>query len=168
MSDNGSEDEFELSQADSPPALADLLQHPFRTRIEVAQAIFTGRVTRSRSTMIPSLENPNNDFLGDIEIALQDQEAVLTPPLAPRARNLGAAASDLFSDISEAQDVEIRFSFADMARLIYIVSAKIQQPPPLVSQPQTTVGTAPFPKVTTPKPTLLLLVPTSEFQDITT
>ena len=62
----------------------------------------------------------------------------------------------------------MRYSFADMARLIDIVSAKIQQPPPLVSQPQTTVGTASFPKATTPKPTSLLLVPILEYQDTTT
>ena len=54
MGDNGSEDEFELSNTDSPPALADLLQHPFRTLIEVAQPIFTGRITRSMTGAIPS------------------------------------------------------------------------------------------------------------------
>ena len=88
MSDNGSEEEFELSNTDSPLALAALLPNPFRTLPEVAQPIFTGRVTRSRSTTIPPLENPNSDFLEDIEIARQNQEADLTPRLAPRARNL--------------------------------------------------------------------------------
>ena len=94
MSDNGSEDEFELSNTASPPALADLLQHPFRALIEAAQPIFTGRVTKSRTGAIPPLENPNNDFPDDIEIALQNQDADLTARLAPRARNLGTAASN--------------------------------------------------------------------------
>ena len=89
------------------------------------------------------MENPNSDLLDEVELALQNQEVVPTPPLAPRARNLRATVPISFSDILEAQDTEIRFSFADMARLIDIVSAKIQQPPPLVSQPHSTVGTAP-------------------------
>ena len=67
MSDNGSEDEFELSNTDSPLALADLLQHPFGTLIEAAQPIFTGRVTRSWTGAIPPLENPNSDFLDEVE-----------------------------------------------------------------------------------------------------
>ena len=96
MSDNGSEDKFKLSNTDSPPALADILTHPFRTLIEVAQPIFTGRVTRSRTGEIHPLENPNSDFLDEVELALQNQEAVPTPPLAPRARNLGATAPTLF------------------------------------------------------------------------
>ena len=73
-------------------------------------------------------------------LGVENQEAVPTPPLAPRARNLGATESTLFADNLEAQDAETRFSFADVARLIDIVSAKIQQPPPLVSQPKSTVG----------------------------
>ena len=109
MSDNGSEDEFELSNTDSPPALADLLIHPFRTLIEAAQPIFTGRVTRSRTGAISPLENLNSDFLDEVELALQNQEAVPTPPLAPRVRNLGATAPTLFSDNLEAQDAETRF-----------------------------------------------------------
>ena len=125
MSDNGSEDEFELSNTDSPPALTDLLTHPFRTLIEAAQPIFTGRITRSRTGAIPPLENPNSDFLDEVKLALQNQEAVPTPPLASRARNLGATAPTLFSDNLEAQDAETRFSFADMARLREIMSAKI-------------------------------------------
>ena len=129
MSDNGSEDEFELSNTDSPPALADLLQHPFRTLIEAARPIFTDRVTRSRTGAIPPLENPNSDFLDEVESALQNQEVVSTPPLAPRGRNLGATAPSLFLDNLEAQDAETRFSFADVARLIDIMSSKIQQPP---------------------------------------
>ena len=70
MSDNKSEDEFELSNTDSPPALADLLTHPFRTLIESAQPIFTSRVTRSRTGAIPPLENPNSDFFDEVELAL--------------------------------------------------------------------------------------------------
>ena len=167
MSDNGSEDEFELSNTDSPPALADLLIHPFRTLIEAAQPIFTGRVTRSRTGAIPPLENPNSDFLDEVELALQNQEVVPTPPLAPRARNLGATAPTLFSDNLEAQDAETRFSFADMARLIDIMSSKIQQPPPLVSQPKSTVGSASIPTASTPKASSILSVPISEYLDTT-
>ena len=167
MSDNGSEDEFELSNTDSPPALADLLTHPFRTLIEAAQPIFTGRVTRSRTGAIPPLENPNSDFLDEVELALQNQEVVPTPPLASRARNLGATATTLFSDNLEAQDAETRFSFADMARLIDIMSSKIQQPPPLVSQPKSTVGSASIPTASTPKASSILSVPISEYLDTT-
>ena len=145
MSDNGSEDEIDMSSTDSPPALADLLHNPFGTLIEATQPIFTGRVTRSRTGAIPPLENPNSDFLDEVELALQNQEVVPTPPLAPRARNFGATAPTLFSDNLEAQDAETRFSFADVARLIDIMSSKIQQPPPLVSQPKSTVGSASIP-----------------------
>ena len=145
MSDNGSEDEIDMSSTDSPPALADLLQNPFGTLIEATQPLFTGRVTRSRTGAIPPLENPNSDFLDEVELALQNQEVVPTPPLASRARNLGATATTLFSDNLEAQDAETRFSFADVARLIDIMSAKIQQPPPLVSQLKSTVGSASIP-----------------------
>ena len=73
MSDNGSEDELDLSSTDSPPALAGLLQNPFGTLIEVAQPTFTGRVTRSMTGAIPPLENPNSDFLDEVELALQNQ-----------------------------------------------------------------------------------------------
>ena len=103
----------------------------------------------------------------ELALALQNQEAVPTPPLAPRARNLGATVTTSFSDNLEAQDAETRFSFADMARLIEIMSAKIQQPPPLVSQPKTTVGSASIPSVSTPKASSILSVPISEYLDTT-
>ena len=106
------------------------------------------------------MENPNSDFPDKVEFALQNQEVVPTPPLASRARNLGATAPTLFSDILKAQDAEI-FS-ANIARLIDIVSAKIQQPPPLVSQPQHTVESALLPRVTTPTTSLILPVLWSE------
>ena len=109
------------------PALADLLQRPFKALIEVAQPIFTDRVTRSRTGAISPSENPNSD--------------------------------NFFSDNLEAQDAETRFSFAIMARLLEIMSANIQQPPPLVSQPKTTVGSVPRPKVSTPKASSILSVP---------
>ena len=89
MSDNGSEDDFELSNTDSPPALADLLQYSFRTLIKATQPIFSDRVTRSRTGAFPPLESPNSDFLDEVELALQNQEFVPTPPLAPRARVVG-------------------------------------------------------------------------------
>ena len=120
MSIHESEDDLELPGVDSPPPLSDLLLRPFRNVIGTPQPIFLGRVTRSRSSAIPPLRNPNKDFLDAEELALQNAEAASTPPLA----NLGAVRDTSISDLSEAQDAEIRFSFADMARLLEIVSAK--------------------------------------------
>ena len=163
MSIHESEDEFEVPGVDSPPPLSDLLLRPFRNVIGTPQPIFLGRVTRSRSSAIPPLRNPNNDFLDAEELALQNAEAASTPPLAPRVQNLGAVRDTLFSDVSEAQDAEIRFCFADMARLLEIVSAKVQQPPPLVSQLPKTFGNIPAPRIPTPTSIPTLLVPQSGY-----
>jgi hypothetical protein len=83
-------------------------------------------------------------------------------------QNLGAVRDTLFSDVSEAQDAEIRFSFADMARLLEIVSAKVQQPPPLVSQLPRTFGNIPAPRIPTPTSIPTLLVPQSGYLETTT
>ena len=149
--------------AESPPPLSDLLLRPFRNVIGTPQPILLGRVTRSRSSAIPPLRNPNNDFLDAEELALQNAEAASTSQLAPRVQNLGAVRDTFFSDVSEAQDAEIRFCFADMARLLEIVSAKVQQPPPLVSQLPKTFGTIPASKVSTPTSIPTLLVPQSGY-----
>ena len=158
-----SEDEFELPGADSLPLLSDLLLRPFRNVIGTPQPIFLGRVTRSRSSAIPPLRNPNNDFLDAEELA-----PASTPPLALRVQNLGAVRDTLFSDVSEAQDAEIRFCFADMARLLEIVSAKVQQLSPLVSQLPKTFGNIPAPRIPTPTSILTLLVPQSGYLETTT
>ena len=55
---------------------------------------YAGLTTRSRTGAIPPLENPNSDFLDEVELALQNQEAVPTSPLAP----LGATATTSISD----------------------------------------------------------------------
>ena len=159
--------DLKTSSSFQTPTLHRLLPISLNIRSELPPSIFTGRVTRSRTGAISPLKNPNSDFPDGVELALQNQEVDSTPSLAPRARNLGATAPISFSDIMNAQDTETRFSFADMARLIDILSVKTQEPPPLVSQPQHTVGSAPLPKVTTPKASSILLVPISEYLDTT-
>ena len=116
--------------------------------------------TKSGTARRPGIADPTT-------LALQNQEVDSTPPLAARARSLEATAPTSILDILETQDAETRFSFADVARLIDIMSSKIQQPPPLVSQPQSTVGSAPLPKISTPKASSILLVPISEYLDTT-
>ena len=59
------------------------------------------------------------------------------------------------------------FSFADMARLLEIVSAKVQQSPLLVSQLLKTFGTIPDSKVSTPTSIPTLLVPQSGYLETT-
>ena len=166
MSIHESEDEFEVPGLDSPPPLSDLLLRPFRNVIGTPQSIFLDRVTRSRSSAIPPLRNPINDFLDAEELALQNAETASTPPLAPRVQNLGAVRETLFSDVSEAQNAEIRFSFADMARLLEVVPAKVQQPPPF--QLPKTFGNIPAPRIPTPTSIPTLLVPQSGYLETTT
>ena len=55
-----------------------------------------------------------------------------------------------------------------MVRLLEIVSAKVQQPPPLVSQLPQTFGSIPAPKISTPTSIPTLLVPQSGYLETTT
>ena len=167
MSLHGSEDEFETSLSESPRVKSESNPNPFQGAIGSIFPSFTGRVTRSRSSATPPLQNPNYDFPTEVESALQTTAAMLTAASAPPVQNLGRVGESLFSRNILTEETETRVSTGDLTRMIDISISKLHLAPPLVSQPLPTAGNIRAPTVTTPTPSTILLVPQSEYHETT-
>ena len=120
MSLHGSEDEFETSLSESPRVKSESNPNPFQGAIGSIFPSFTGRVTRSRSSATPPLQNPNYDFPTEVESALQTTAAMLTAASAPPVQNLGRVGESLFSRNILTEETETRVSIGDLTRMIDI------------------------------------------------
>ena len=168
MSTHGSDDEFESSILDSPSGLNELLPNPFQSVIGDPFTLFTGRITRSRSSATPPLQIPNNEILTEVEPALQTTVAEVQSASAPTVQNLGLAGDTSSSRNISAEETETKLTIRDLTLVIDIVMSRLQQqPPPLVSQPQQQTGTASVPFTTLLAPSIILAVPKSEYQETT-
>lgn len=167
MSTHGSDDEFESSFLDSPSGLNDLLPNPFQGVIGDQVPLFTGRITRSRSSATPPLQNPNIEFVTEVAEALQTARAASTAASAPPVRNVGRFGSTSNQRNFSAEATETKMTMSDLAIVIDVMMSKYQQPPPLVSQLPPSIGTSIVPEITSSVAVSKISVPKSDYQETT-
>ena len=168
MSTHGSDDEFESSFLDSPSGLNDLLPNPFQSVIGDQVPLFTGRITRSRSSATPPLQNPNNEFATEVAEALQSATAASRAASAHPVRNLGRFGTTSNRRNFPPETAETIITMSNLAMVIDVMLAKHQQyQPPLIPQLPPSTGTSIVPVTTLSTTASQLSVPRSEYQETT-
>ena len=157
------EEGYVMSTTGPLSPLIEPIQNPFQDVIGLAHPLFTGRVTRSRSSANPLFQNPNSDFQEEDDSALRTTADVPPTTPAPLVQNLRARQRDSFSPYLEPQTAETRFSLSDVASLLNMISQTSGRPTPSVPQPTSTFA---FPSEANTIPTPIQAVPRSEYSDI--
>ena len=157
------EEGYVMSTTGPLSPLREPIQNPFQDVIGLAHPIFTGRVTRSRSSANPLFQNPSSDFQEESDSALRTTAVdVPTMPAHP-VQNLRPRQRDLFSPYLEPQTSETRFSLSDVARLLNMVSQTSGQSTSSVPISSSTFASTSDAKTISPP---LQAVPRSEYSDI--
>ena len=159
------DEDSDIPYTDSPPPSYELIDNPFQGAIGSTLPSLSGRVTRSRSTTIPVLQNLNNDFQDDIESGLQTAARLLTSPPAHPLESFRAPGNTSISGILEAEETETRFTFKDLIKIVDLLAAKINPTPLLLPLQQPSITSLSSAKTSTQT---LMAFPRSEYTDTTT